>query len=93
MSLPMSDKDFAAIVKRVSAATAGPWKSYIEGRDHESGSHFIMTAKDDIEPTGATHADQDFMAEARQDIPRLLAEIRRLKMLAREPVPDSLAEF
>jgi hypothetical protein len=33
----------------------------------------------DIELSGATIADQDFIAHARQDIPLLLAEIVRLK--------------
>ncbi len=53
--------------------------SYVEGRDHDSGSNFIMTSENDIELSGATIADQDFIAHARQDIPKLLNEIRRLK--------------
>jgi hypothetical protein len=36
---------------------------------------------EDIETSGATTADQDFMAAARQDIPRLIAEVRRLRAL------------
>ena len=70
--------DLAAISERCARATAGPWKSYIEGRDHTSGSNFIMTCGEDIELLGATGADQDFIAHARQDIPLLLAEIDRL---------------
>jgi hypothetical protein len=35
----------------------------------------------DIELVGATHADQDFIAHARQDVPRLVEEIKRLKIL------------
>ncbi len=71
---------------RCEAATAGPWISYIEGRDHSSGSNFIMTGKgnsrgEDIELIGATTADQDFIAHARQDVPSLLSEIQRLKNL------------
>jgi hypothetical protein len=38
----------------------------------------------DIELIGATEADQDFIASARQDIPKLLAEIYRLKKLLHE---------
>ncbi len=34
---------------------------------------------EDIEMTGATDFDYDFIANARQDIPRLIAEIRELK--------------
>lgn len=37
--------------------------------------------KEDIELSGATVADQDFIAAARQDIPRLLREIIELKKL------------
>jgi hypothetical protein len=33
----------------------------------------------DIYITGGTNADQDFIANARQDIPKLLSEIQRLK--------------
>ncbi len=65
--------------KRCAAATPGPWMSYIEGRDHTSGSSFIMTSGEDIELTGATDEDQDFIAHARQDVPELLEEVYRLR--------------
>jgi hypothetical protein len=44
-----------------------------------SGSSFIMAEGEDIYLAGATTEDQDFIACARQDIPRLIAEIERLK--------------
>jgi hypothetical protein len=75
------------IERRCAAASRAPWKSYVEGRDHASGSSFIRTGGSraargaDIELTGATVADQDFIAAARQDVPALLAEVRRLKRL------------
>ena len=75
--------DMDAIRQRCIMATPGPWKSYVEGRDHDSGSSFIMTSGEDIELIGASVADQDFIAHARQDIPQLLAEIRRLKAIIR----------
>lgn len=77
----MSDDELAAIQKRCDAATAGPWKAYIEDRDHESGSSFIQTAGPDIEMSGASNDDYDFIANARQDIPRLLDEVRRLRAI------------
>jgi hypothetical protein len=82
----LTESDLISIETRLSLATAGPWKSFVEGRDHTSGSSFIMTGSDatrgsDIELLGASEADQDFIASARQDIPKLIAEIRRLKML------------
>lgn len=81
----MTNEELDAIERRCEAARRGPWTSYVEGRDHTSGSNFIMVGKDDehrgedIELTGATVEDQDFIAHARQDVPRLLAEVRRLR--------------
>jgi hypothetical protein len=85
----MSPEELREIRRRVDAASAGPWRSYLEGRDHTSGSDFIMigdgkTRGSDIELSGATKEDQDFIAHARQDIPRLLAEIERLRRLLSE---------
>lgn len=82
----LTDQELTEIRLRCDAATIGPWVSYVEGRDHTSGSDFIMTGDgdsrgEDIELTGATTADQDFIAHARQDILRLLDEIQRLKGL------------
>ena len=80
----LSDNELLAIRIRTEKATKGPWKAFIEGRDFECGSSFIQTQGDDIEPTGATEADYDFIANARQDIPKLLDEIDRLRAL----IPD-----
>ena len=49
------------------------------------GSDFIMTAGEDVYLAGATQADQDFIAAARTDIPRLVAEILRLEALLEFP--------
>ena len=89
----LSDLELAEIRKRCDRAAPGPWRSFIEGRDHTSGSSFIMTGNgpsrgDDIELSGATPADQDFIAHARQDIPRLLDEIARLKTLIRREAAE-----
>ena len=80
----VDDSELEKIRRRCESATPGPWSSYVEGRDHTSGSNFIMTRSGekrgpDIELSGATDADQDFIANARQDVPKLLEEIERLK--------------
>ena len=87
----MTDSEIKEIEDRCKLATPGPWKSIVEGRDIESADSFIMTGISDGEDiwsskrgadiylTGATTADQDFIAYARQDIPKLIAEIKRLK--------------
>lgn len=80
----ITDDELDMIATRCAAARPGPWTSYAEGRDHFGGSDFIMVGEgeergDDIELSGATIADQNFIAHARQDVPRLLDEVRRLR--------------
>lgn len=75
----VSDAELHSIKERCNKATPGPWISYVEGRDHFSGSNFIMTGGGDLEIHGGTIEDQEFVAHARQDIPRLIKEIERLK--------------
>lgn len=75
------------IEDRANAATPGPWISYVEGRDFTSGSSFIRTAGDDLEISGGTVADQDFIAHARQDVLLLIQEVRRLAV--RLDIPES----
>jgi len=87
MNIEISDKELEEILARCNSTTPGPWKSYVEGRDHECGSDFIMTGTpehrgNDIELSGALKIiDQDFIANAKQDIPRLINEIKRLRTL------------
>ncbi len=85
----MTEDELKAIEDRCCAATKGPWESFVEGRDHLAGSNFIRTGglddnAPDIELLGATVADQDFIAGARQDVLCLLKEIRRLRRLVNE---------
>jgi len=87
----MTDNEIKEIENRCKLTTPGPWKSLIERRVIENGDSFIITGISDDEDiwcdkrggdiylTGATTADQDFIAHARQDIPKLIAEIIRLK--------------
>jgi hypothetical protein len=80
----LTKEEIERIRKRAEAAQPGPWKSFVEGRDHTSRSSFIQIGQgksrgDDIEMYGATMPDQDFIACASQDIPRLLEEIENLK--------------
>lgn len=86
----LSDQELDEIERRARAATSGPWRSYIEGRDHLSGDSFISTGGDELylhpPPNLSRSADQDFVAAARQDVPRLVAEVRRLRrMIGKRP--------
>ncbi len=79
MGHSISDEELSRIERRCDAATPGPWVSYVEGREEMSGSSFIMTGGEDFYVAGCKMEDQDFVASARQDIPRLVAEVRRLR--------------
>lgn len=82
----LTDSDLDRMTRLVDAATAGPWFSYVVGRDPEAGTNCIelgwcneLGSFKSIETAGATVADQDFIASARQDMPRLLLEVRVLR--------------
>ncbi|CDX39306.1 conserved hypothetical protein [Mesorhizobium sp. SOD10] len=82
----LSEFDLQEMESRAAAARPGPWKSWVEGRDFDGGSNFIQTGNgaergEDIQMSGATVAEQDFIAAARQDVPHLVAEVRRLRAL------------
>jgi hypothetical protein len=89
MTTSLSDDELNTIKGRCDAATPGPWRSWIEGRDHTAGDSFIMTGEshsrgEDIYLSGATHADQDFIAHSREDMPRLIEEVIRLRSRLRQ---------
>ncbi|MGE0116291.1 MAG: hypothetical protein AB7T07_15575 [Steroidobacteraceae bacterium] len=79
--MSITEEELRMIVDRCNATTPGPWRSLVEGRDFTSGSSIIQTAAQDLElaGSGASTEDQDFIASAKQDIPRLAAEIAKLK--------------
>jgi hypothetical protein len=88
----VSETELDQIEQRCRAASKPPWESFIEGRDHWGGDNFIRVGgMDDSELdmyvsrstakglVPASDADLDFVAHARQDLPVLLAEVRRLR--------------
>ena len=92
--MSISEDELRIIESRAAAATAGPWRSSVEGRDHLSGDDFIRTGglddaspdmyvslayPEERRPRPAAANDLDFIASARQDVPALVAEIRRLQ--------------
>jgi hypothetical protein len=69
-------------------ATPAPWRAMVEGRDHSAGDSFIMIGRDDdrdedmyvTRDSGpASTSDLDFIAAARNYLPRLVEEIAELR--------------
>jgi hypothetical protein len=96
----LGDEDLAEIARRADAATPAPWYSWVEGRDGVAGESFIQTggsSDGDSPDIYVTHSfrkgsasmpananDLDFIAAAREDVPRLVAEVQRLRRLLEE---------
>ena len=83
----LTNEDLDRIQGVIDAATEGPWYSYVVGRDAEATSNCIelgtcneLGSFRSMEVAGATVADQDFIASARQYLPLLLREVRVLRV-------------
>ena len=95
--ISISAEELAEIESRSHAASKGPWTSFINRRDYWGGPDFIRvgTEEDDLPDMyisrdspqpggpaeGASVADHDFIAHSREDVPRLIEEVRRLQRL------------
>lgn len=80
---PVTEEELTLAEQRARDATFGPW--HRTGEDvwaYSAGATLVMR--------GLTHAnlrgvrDQEFIAEARTDVPRFAGEIRRLRAIADE---------
>jgi len=90
----LSDDELNDIEARALVASEGPWRSAAgPADDPEAGEALILTAANHNPPylylrtnTGdqVTPQDFDFIANARQDVPSLVAEVRRLRGLLAE---------
>lgn len=85
----------AAIEARVAAATPGPWAYEPHGDTGDYGVGVLLDDDDNpvtgyqecgvcvvaepVAPEVSHHSDADFIAHAREDVPALLAHIRRLE--------------
>ncbi|MGV9265912.1 hypothetical protein ACWDRR_14780 [Kitasatospora sp. NPDC003701] len=95
---PLTEEDLSAMERRAAAAAPGPWAAWLEGRHGSGDSFIQVRPEADREDEiyvsrfveGAQLADRDprldadldFIAAARQDVPRLIAEVRRLRAAA-----------
>ena len=94
---PMTQERLNAIQTRVDSATSGPWGCYGDGA-HEVFDAGEYSDGDPGEVVAAVIdklSDAVFIAEAREDIPALLAEIDRLRGQladARVNITDSMVD-
>ena len=85
---PVDDAMLARLTRISEGGDPPPWLSSVEGRDHTSGDSFIVIGAEsdrredlylsrDSGPADASTVD--LIAEARNALPALVAEIRRLR--------------
>jgi hypothetical protein len=92
----MADDELDEIEERAALATPGPWEARLETRwgtggascidlnprgDEDAELYFAYAPLERVSPDPRLDADLDFVAHARTDVPRLVAEIRRLRGL------------
>lgn len=86
----LTEAKLAEIEARLGRATPGPWacKDRLGGGGcfvfSEETFHVVAVEEDDEEPAVAVplgRGDAAFIAAAREDVPLLLAEVRRLRAL------------
>jgi hypothetical protein len=92
MSMNHITEDLLLELEQLSTdGTAGPWRAYVEGRDHTSGDSFILTGTSEqrgsdlyvtAEGRPVSAADLDLIAAARTFLPALVREVRRLRDIA-----------
>lgn len=80
----MDKEELLKLLEICNKATKTPWKSFVENRDFNCGSTFIMTGNEDdrdydIEFIGIKNEDIDFIAMARNEMPKLINELLELK--------------
>lgn len=77
----LTQEEIEAIRKRAEMATEGPWEVGYDEFDSDSS---VYVGEEEITPIH--RYDAEFIAHARTDIPKLLAEVDRLRGLIRESV-------
>jgi hypothetical protein len=88
----LNAEELEAIRKRAEAATPGPWfdsetvyvVSNVRGDSIEWGADFIAETQE--------QSDAEFIANAREDVPKLLVEIERLRKTL-DYINDLAGEF
>lgn len=89
---PMTQERLDAIQARVDGATGGPWGCYGDGAHEvfDAGEYSDGDRGEVVAAVIDKLSDAVFIAEAREDIPALLAEVKRLRALT--TVGDDMVE-
>ena len=85
MTKRLTDEELAEIRERAEKATRGPWKWNNRGELFSEDGRVIYYDKSEYNfPIAVSYYDEEFIAHAREDIPKLLAEIERYREVLEE---------
>jgi len=93
MDLQLTDETLAELEQISESGDPPPWTAMVEGRDHSSGDSFIQVGRHDdrdedmyvTRDSGPAQArDLDLIAAARNYLPVLVREVKRLRGLVHE---------
>lgn len=89
---PMTREQLDAIRERVDGATSGPWGCYGDGAHEvfDAGEYSDGDPGEVVAAVIEKLSDAQFIAQAREDIPALLAEVERLR--TRAALADAMIE-
>jgi hypothetical protein len=80
---PLTDAELDKLARLTAAASPAPWVASVEGRDHTSGDDVVLVGdprEEDMYITRGTSpasaTDLDFIAAARNLLPRLITELK-----------------
>jgi hypothetical protein len=84
---PITDAELHAMQQRIDATGKAPWRGYIAGRGDSFDSVITVGGTEEDEPDTCVYrgravaidAEFIFIAAAHQDVPRLMAEAKRLR--------------
>lgn len=88
----LTQDDLNMIKERAKKATPGPWYADDERWPGNANLQYWFDTHYDGVGAAATKADAEFIAHAREDIPRLVAEVERLRLAIRE-IQDITEDF
>lgn len=91
--MPLTQAELNEIKERAEKAVSGPWSVDVQTESCDQYGEIYEIVQSDVflAPVVAesnSEADAEFIAHAREDIPKLVAEVERLKSAIAEAISD-----
>ena len=88
MAEELTERELQDLARLCERASQGPWQADRLGQGHVRDSLNRLIARCGVDTTGKGEINAAFIARARTDVPRLIAEVQRLRGAARSGEGD-----